>query len=608
MLIERFFAEATGRPGCGEDGGRLLEATAHLVKARSVATAAAQCAFMARLGETMGVRGFYHSVLPGKGEAVHLVLALVFPRALREHVRGGSVDYGGLVEEAFNWLKSGGVLDVEKIDQSREDEIIRVSEELARAGVKFVETVFQALLGNEAEEALARSRVLAEHQLMSYRLHVWGVADVVVEDPIGRYAAVIEWKSYSPVEGRTAQVTKVDIAQAYVYAMLEAERLGLARDNFESYVSAVLGEEPDGRGARIVPGVVRPSPTGRASRIYVKHPRLCIGGRGSGCEYRELRRLMAALVLAAEHLTLSVTDLKAHLRDARNVEEICSVVTRGGKRRPVFRLVPELVLDGTRVRLPMGNPLREELRWPCSLCPDNVREACIYYLRSGGDPRYADFKAFRSESWRARFAIYAHRENALAPYKHFRDLALRYGSGMEWIRGRLANRVLPDGSRVDLFDEAWVDSDELVLERPPLRWELENMHLFTLREGKPAAVFLNERHVRDPLLRASFHGSVSSVKYDDKADRVYVRVAPANKLSRIYPALLEHLAETSPDAFHDVVALEVNVELTQLELLGVTAAEMGTVRRGAEALERLSREEQLEAEDMLALLFGGVKI
>lgn len=607
MLVERFFVEATGRPGCGEDGGWLLRATAHLVKARSVATAAAQCVFMARLGETMGVRGFYHSVLPGKGEAVHLVLALVFPRALREHVGGGSVDYRGLVEEAFGRLKSDGVLEVERIDQSREDEIIRISEELARAGVEFVETAFRALAGEEAEEALARSRVLAEHQFMSYRLHVWGVADVVIEDPVGRYAAVIEWKSYSPREGRTVQVTRVDIAQAYVYAMLEAERLGLAEDGFESYVSAVLGEEPDGRGAHVVPGVVRPSPTGRAPRVYVKHPRLCIGGRG-GCDYRELRRLMAGLVLAAEHLTLSVTDLREHLKYARNVEEICSIVTRGGRRRSVFRLVPELVLDGDKVWLPMGNPLREELRWPCKLCPDNIREACVFYLSSGRDPRYADFRAFRNESWRARFAIYALRENALAPYKHFRDLALRYGSDMEWIRGRLVNRVLPDGSRVDLFDEAWVDGDELVLARPPLRWELENMHLFTLREGKPAAVFLNEEHVRDPLLRASFHGFVSGVEYDEKADRVYVRVAPANKLSRIYLALLEHLAETSPKMFHGVVALEVNVELTQLELLGVTATEMGTVRRGAEALERLGREEQLEAKDMLALLFGGVRI
>ncbi len=615
LLVEMFFVEATGRPGCGEAGARLLGATAHLVKARSVATAAAQCVFMARLGETMGVRGFYHSVLPGKGEAVHLVLALAFPRVLREHVGGGSVDYAGAVGEAFEWLKSNGVIDVEKIDQSREDEILTTSEELARAGVEFVEAGFRAVAGGEAEEALARSRVLAEQQLMSYRLHVWGVADVIVEDPVGRYAVVVEWKSFSPDRGKTAQVTKVDTAQAYVYAMLEAERLGLAGEGFESYVSAVLGEPPGGAGARVVAGVVRPSPTGRASRIYVKHPRLCLGARS--CDYRELRRLMAGLVLAAEHLTLSVTDPRRHLEHARNVEEICSVATGGGRRRPVFRLVPELVLDGDRVRLPMGYPLdratreplpREKLRWPCNVCPDNVREACVYYLSSGYDPRYADFRAFRSESWRARFAVYAHRENALAPYRLFRELALMYGSDMGWIRGRLASRVLPDGSRVDLFDEAWVDGDELVLARPPLRWERENMHLFTLREGKPAAVFLNEEHVRDPLLRAGFHGSVSGVEYDERSDRVYVRVAPANKLSRIYPALLEQLAEQHPGMFRNVVALEVNVELTQLELLGITAAEMGTVRRGAEALEKLEREEQLEAEDVLALLFGGVRI
>lgn len=616
MLIERFFEQVTGRRACGESGAKLLGSTAHLVKARSTAVAAAQCVFLARLGETMGIRGFYHSVLPGKGQAVHLVLALAFPRLFREHVGGGSADYRGVVEEVFEWLKDEGIVESDKLTQSREDAVVDTAKELARAGIEFVEKAFEAMLGSEASEALARSRVLVEQQFMSYNLHVWGVADVVIEDPVERRAAIIEWKSYSPSESRAPQVSDVDVAQAYVYALLEAERLGLAGKDFESYVKAVLGRPPHGADARVIPGVVRPSPSGRASRLIVRHPRLCVGVQSrQRCSYEYWEEMLAKLVVAAEHLTLSVTDLRSRLEDARVVEEICSVASRSGKRRPVFRLTPDyrrgLVLDGKTIALPIGYPLREELKWPCIACNENVREACVYYLRSGNDPSYADFRAFRNEAWRARFANYRYRENALAPYRYFRELALKFGSDFSWLRGKLQTRILPDGSRIDLFDKAWVEGDELVLERPPLRWEKENLHLFTLREGKPVAVFLNEPLVRDPLLRVSFHGSVSSVKLvrdDADNERVVVRVAPVNKLSRIYPRLLEYIEKVDPDAFTNVVAAEVNVELTQLELLGIAAAEIGTVEKGVRALEKLRSEEELEAEELLALLFSGVKI
>ncbi len=611
LLVERFFARLTRRDACGKYGLELLGSTSHLVRARSVATGAAQCIYMARLGEVMGVRGFQHSVMPGKGQVVHLVLSLAFPKILAEYSSRGELgegDYRDYVEEAITWLKGNGVLDLTRVESPREDEVLEVSMELAMGGVYFVDRAFRLMMGSGYREALARSLVLVEHNLLSYKLHVWGVADVIVEDPDTMHAVIIEWKSYAPRGSKAPRVTDVDIVQAYVYALLESERLGLTGPGggFEDYLRSVLGEPDSGRGARVIPGVVRPSPTGRASRVYVRHPLYCEGASADRCRYYQLRDLIARIILAAEHLTLAITDIR-RLEDWRIVEDLCKV-SRFGRERPVFRLTPEVELGGNAISLPRGYPLREELRWPCKACPENVREACVYFMRSGVELMYEEFNRARSEAWRSRFAVYEHRENALAPYRHLLKMAMDFGVDFSWIKGHLRRRVLPDGSRMDFFNMATIEDDEVVLIRPPMRWEKDNSHLFTLREGKPAAIYFNEEHVTYPLHRLSFHGSVSSVEYDWESDHVIVRVAPANKLSRIYPKILSYHYEKRRQAFRNVVALEVNVELTQLELLGIAAAEMGTIKRAARARSVMERGEEVAEEDLLALLFAGATL
>ncbi|NPA84492.1 MAG: hypothetical protein GXO07_00620 [Crenarchaeota archaeon] len=606
MLVEEFVRQATGREGCSEAVRELLEGTAHLIKARSVATGASQCIFMARLGETMGVRGFYHSVLPGKGEATHLVLALAFPKALRELGAGTAPDFEGLASEALRDLIGEGIIDKGKELSAGNDDfekkVVETAAQLMKSASDFVVEVFDELVG-DGLSALRRARILVENHLMSYKLHIWGVPDVVVEDPQERAAVVVEWKSFAKKEGSTPQVYPSEVAQAYVYAMLEAERLGLA-ETFEEFVEAILGRSLDGEGARVIPAVVRPTYSKRAmGNVVVRHPRFCRGVKSrSSCERQQLYELMAKIVLAAEHLVLSVTDIKAHLSNAGVLERLCTVRVKGGAPRPVFRRVPYLQSgSGSVIRLPMGNPRND--KWPCKMCPDNVKDACLYFISHGLDREYADFKAFQKEAWRARFAVYKHRENALMPFKLFYELSKRFG-GTDWIRGHLDTRVLEDGSRIDLFDEARVRGDEVELLRPPLKWEVEERHLITVREGKPVALFFNESHVSSPLLRLNVHGTVSEVKYDPEIDKVVVRVSPANKLSMIYPLILRDHEKEAPEAFRDVVALEANVELTQLELLGITAAEMSTVKRGARALEK----EELEEKDLMALLFAGVKL
>ncbi len=614
MLIEHFFASETGRSACGRLGAEILGSTAHLVRARSAAVAAAGCVFQARLGETMGVRGFYHSVLPGKGVVLHLLLALSFPRAFREYVRGGfsvgsrfdSVvegSIGRLVELGFEDEISG--IDSEKLG-------VEASQMLSH-GLEFVAEAFRAMHGGGWREALARSVVLVENHMLSYALHVWGVPDVIVEDPVTGTAVVVEWKTYTPSETRSAEVDEVDEAQAYVYALLEAERLEGPASSFEDLRRVVLGDPPGGSGARVVPGVVRLVRTARASPVRARHPLLCLGYKSrEKCGYEELSALLARIVLAAEHLALTVTDVSGYLREMRVPEALCSVRS-GDRERVVFRRVPRVNLDGVEVRLSWGSPLRDPLPRICRRCIPGVREVCKYYLSKGGSildqddrtinvaVREALEKAVRDvwrEAWKARFSVYSLRENALRPYRVYRENALRFGPNGDWIKGSLETRVLGEGYRLDYFDEARVVDGELVLKRRPMRWEAERGFLVTLREGRPAAVFFREEHVRDPLLRLSFHGTVSSASFDPVDWSVTVVVSPANKPSRVYPEILQEILDGRPEAAQGVVAMEVNVDLTQLELLGITAAELGTA-------SRIAAGRASEPEDILALYFGG---
>lgn len=626
MLIESFFAREAGMVACGEIGSRMLSETAHLVRARSVATGAAGCVFQARLGETMGVRGFYHSVLPGKGEALHLLLALSFPRAFREFV-GRGFERGEwlrkVVVDALEEMRDLG-FENEEFRHTDTESLLDDAASMLDSGLDFIEKAFKALHEGEWEEALSKSFVLVENHMLSYTLHIWGVPDVIVEYPEGGTAAVIEWKSYTPSDSRSAPVSDVDEAQAYVYALLEAERLYGDPDrgiNFGELREIILGMPPKGTGAKVIPGVVRLTKTSKANPVKVRHPLLCIGfSKREKCSYDSLSGLLARIVIAAEHLVLTLADVSGMLRRHGVPESLCSLP---GSGRIVFRRVPRVEVDGREVRLRWGNPLRDPPAKICQACRPEVKEVCKYYLSRGGSildlqPGLLDksveegLKAVKDsiwrESWRARFKIYGLRENALKPYRTYRSLALKFGVDGKWIKGHIDTRVLNDGTRLDYFDEASIEDGALVLRRVPTRWEVENGVLVTLREGRPAAVFFRESHVKDPLLRLSFHGAVSSVYYDRFEGNVVVEVLPSHKPSRVYLEALHETVDRRPEIAKGVVALEVNIDLTQLELLGVTAAEIGTARRLREALEKRLRGEEESPEDLLAFYFGGVSM
>jgi len=630
LLVELFVREnAPGGDACAEAVRIILRETPHLVKARSAATAAATCVFRARLAEAFGVRGFYHSIIPGKGQPLHALLAAAFPRAFqayRDYGFSGELHAADqAVREALDRLADAG------LGNDIDSTVVEPAVSMISNALSTVRDAFEAMAGGEWRAALSRAMVFAEAHLMSYNLHVWGVPDAIVEDPVGGLAVVVEWKSYVPEGAAAARVEAEDIAQAITYAMLEAERLYYRptplyyehpgpRWTVNDYVDRILGSPPNGRGARIIPVIirrlVRPTP---ASPVTIPHPLLCRGARRSArkCEYEWLRELIARIVLAAEHLALSVTNIEHYLRRILKgiiPESSC----RGPDNRLVPRRVPRVSLWGQDITLPRGRPLARPPRYPCKVCPDEARVVCEFYVSRGGNLSYSlsnqqlamllreALERVRREAWRARFALFKERENALRPYKLYRERALLHGVNGDWIRGRIDTRLI-DGGRLDFFDEARVDvaSGELELSRPVTRWEKDHEIVVTLREGKPATVLLREEHVRDPLLRVGFHGVVSEVDYDFSQGRLVVRVRAPNNPSRLQVLVLDELRAQQQAYFQGVVAFESNVDLTQIELQGIAAAEIGTIAR-IQAIARASSAQS--SEDILAALFGGLRI
>jgi len=577
-MIEKYISEITGFSRCGEWAEEILEETSHLVKARSVAYAASFCVYAARLAEAMGVTGFWHSILPGKGSLVHKLLAVAFPQMVLENrdklARGAQrsllrdpADYVRMAEEK---LEDAGIPLGEEAEQMVLDAARRDAGTMLEHAARFVSQA-----SNRVGLDLNNARVYSEMQLISYRLHVWGVLDALVEDPYNRRALVIEWKSGAEYD-KAPQVQSWELAQAHVYALMEADRLG-----YEEPKEAVLK-------GHVVPAVIRPrgrEPIYSISPVYKTSERR-----------EDLGDLLDRIVLAAEHLTLIVCNVNKLV--GSEADKLCKV--KGYKDRTVsaFRRVP----DG----LPGGNPKREPRIWPCRAC--SMVNECRFYIYSSEEPSELDKLA-----WRARHAVYQVRENALEPYKALRDILRgeelwklpsdQRTRKIEEIASRLSGK-LSGGNRFDVFEEAEATGNGLVLRRRIKESEEREGRVMTVREGKPVAVFFGELHVSDPLLLLTYSGRVGEVSIDGGELSVYV-LAP-NVASRLSDILFELYLSEWRELTSTVIALETNVDLTQLELKAIDAFQRGTKTASRALKKEVSEELEKFKQRALAELFGTV--
>ena len=581
-MIEEYIFEITGLKKCGEWAREVLSKTSHLVKARSVAYATSFCVYAARLAEAMGVTGFWHSILPGKGSLVHKLLAIAFPLMIlenRERLAKASgyallrepMDY---IREAKEKLEDAGIPIVEEVERRVLDIARRDAATMLKNSAKFISDASRHI-GLD----LIRAKVYSEMQLISYRLHVWGVLDALVEDPYSKKALVVEWKSGIEY-GKAPSIQSWELAQVHVYALMEADRLGY-KDPREAVLKGV-----------VVPAIVRPR--GR-------YPIYSISPTYRTCERREdLGNLLDRIILAAEHLTLIVCNVRKLVGEA--ADKLCKVKGYRGRYVSAFRRVPR--------GLPGGNPRKDVLTWPCKVC--SMVEECRFYIYSSEEPDELDKLA-----WRTRHAVYEVRENALEPYKALRDILVgeeiwRLPSNersklIESIVDRLSGK-LGTGNRFDVFEEVEATGNGLLLRRRVRENEERQDRVITVREGKPVAVFFGEMHVSDPLLLLTYVGRVGEVSIDGSELSVYT-CAP-NTASRLSDLLFELYLSEWGELSTAVLALETNVDLTQLELKAIDAFQRGT-KCAVQELKEVEEEEIPKSveefrERALAELFGTI--
>jgi len=522
--------------GCRNRVEQVLRLTSHLVKVVSVARAVGRCPFEARLVEVMGASDFVvsTSVFPGKGEGVHQVLALAVPRLFRDYLT--QLDFAGAlgavdsyVNDVFEELKKGQVPPVYEVSSTTQGKVIKnTAKSMATKFVEFVKDLNERGILDPTS-----ARVRAELELFDYKIHVRGIADLVLEDVRAGKAVVVEWKtSMDEVPGPE------EVVQGYVYAVAVAHRLG-----YDNGINAVLD-------CKVFPVIITNS--GRINPYSVSK---CY--RTAEKEVDEAK-LLHEIQLAATHLVLSLVDFRKKVDKSWNMDKelgLCGVVI-DGKRKSVIRRVPKVLLE-------RGYPLNPytNKEFPCGSC--SLNEACKFYLFSKRKPEEVDRLA-----WRARYRVFGQRENAFLPLW---SLAVEGES-----RG-----VVEGGARVDVFEELVIPKGGVLGVELVRRVTYEDRGRgvpLTVREGKPVFLFLKD--VEEPIYRVNFSGNVGKVDADD--DYVRVRVNFENRFSRISYFLLRDLVKREPDLRFNVLAVEGNVDLTHIELMAIDAFQRATKKLAKE--------------------------
>jgi hypothetical protein len=388
--------------------------------------------------EKMGVFEAISGSISGKGRTLHKLLALAAQNLFLNRTLGEALkNYDELIQEALE--HAADALD-QDVEERVRDEAIDLMKKLLKA------------LSRAQEKRLIDSGLsiklfpMAEQELIDFDDHMYGAPDLILEDLDSKKAVVIEWKSYEAGGGRWDDV---DIAQVAAYAIMEARRLGIR--GLRNAFKAILGVDVElveelsealrhqrglevlvskalmgvGEELRVLPLIVSKSDS------FPPHPLMYKDGK-KVAEYArrfvKLYEILKRVVVAAEHLTLQLTNVESLLTKVtgQSREEVRSQLDycRSGEGYLAFNYIPFTILRG-------GKP-REQGSWPCrtrsgkfycSFAGEN--NACMFYF---GRREREEFEALM---WRLRYEVFEGKERSLASYKVMDILFRRFG--LRWL-------------------------------------------------------------------------------------------------------------------------------------------------------------------------------
>ena len=380
-----------------------INKTSHVVKATTVAWGAGFCIYAARLMTAIGARRITISEnIPGKGSNVHKVLSIASLDYLNSWKNGQ-----GVGEKALKSIVEKSIKELDDLIQVRNgNEIEEIKNKVINMLENLINILPDALRSLGINHKLYNDlRFYTELELVDYKIHVWGVPDLIIEHPGERKAIVIEWKSDEEAPRETEKY------QAYIYAMLEAIRLGYG-ETFNDIVNAIA---PDNIGdTKVLPIIIRPN------YAYSDHPLFPISGRQNtkSASIEELRDRLRRIVITSTYLTLLLMDVDSLLygdekhrnKNVITTRNVCVVKRsdRNGNPSYVLRMTPTTLLMGG------GYPMSQN-RYPCTVCPfsdaKSALKECSFYFGSFEKDKLDKLM------WLYRFKVYRERERDLVMYK-----------------------------------------------------------------------------------------------------------------------------------------------------------------------------------------------
>ena len=588
--------------------------TSHVVKATAVAWGACSCSFAARLMVAIGAKKISNENLPGKGNNVHKLLSIASIKYLNEWRRGGNIS-----ENALDEIINQSIKELDDLLQVRDENDLNDIKNRAKRMLKnLVEILPKALqsLGVTYKD-YDNLRFYAENEMIDYRSHIWGVPDLIIEHPGLRKAIIVEWKSD---EG---SVTEVEKHQAYIYAMLEAIRLG----HGETSNDLIKTIAPDNvENTKVLPIIIRPN------YAYSDHPLFPVAGKNpKPASINELRERIERIIVAATYLTLLIMDIDTlrfgpKVKDVEKTRDRC-VVTCNNRPRPdyVFRYTPSM--------LPRGSPMNQrdesgKYKYPCVLCPfsdknSKLRE-CSFYFGS-----YEKDELGRL-LWLYRFKVYRERDRDMIVYRVLYELADYVNAlpGFEQylysdkhagfsvnldngliermnIRSGLCGTINISFGNLNIMKKVRIgvysiDSKYSIYEGLVLRRKLmpcENLSgevpcISLPRLRQPVLVTLIEDHVKYPTLGISLFGRVEKTLLPGERDEdigvecgndeACVVVTPISSYLRLPFKIFSHYIDEY--RLDKVLVVEADADLTNMDLATLHALHM--------SLKNISEEEE----------------
>jgi hypothetical protein len=604
--------------------------TSHVVKATAVAWGSGFCTFASRLVSVIGARNVIRGNLPGKGSNVHKLLSIAsieYLNAWKQKITGPEV-LKKVISDSLSKLE-----DLVQVDDKEREEILKKAQNMLLNLLRLLPDALRSL-GIQPED-YGDLRFYAENEMIDYRLHIWGVPDLVIEHPRLKKAIVVEWKSDEKPP------TEAEKSQAYIYAMLEAIRLGHG-ETFNDLIEAIAPS--DVRNAKVLPIIIRPD------GAYSDHPLFPRGVRKSSIEelHERVRKRIEDIIVAAAYLTILLMDIDTLLYGPRSkaerTRERCFATCKN-RTYYIFRYTP--------LRLPRGKP-KYQYRYPCIKCPFSNRNSelqeCKFYFGSFEKDKLDDLL------WLYRFKVYRNRDRDMIAYRVLYELAdyVNTLSGFE----RYLYSGKHAGFGVDLENESIVpmsiskgvcgtievsfnklgiirkrirvgvyniDSSRSIYERLILRRKLmpcEDLSGEMPRISLPrraVLVTLIEDHVKYPTLGLSLFGRVEQTllpgeKDEDSGiecsnDEVCVIVTPISPYLRLPFKIFSHYINEY--GLNKALVVEADADLTNIELRTLHSLHL-TLKNIDEEEEEIKQRflEGLTAEDrdfMLKSVREGIK-